>query len=205
MNTIISICLVICVSITFGDDRVQVTDRVSFNVSTGGEYIGTIVIGVFGNLVPKTARNFVELAGHTNGYGYEGSKFHRVIADFMIQGGDYDKKDGSGFKSIWGGYFDDENFTLKHNNAGWVSMANAGKNTNGCQFFITMKSTPWLDGHHTIFGKVLEGQDVVKKIGEVKTDSSDSPVDDVIISKSTVESVRDEYIFVDTNQDIENY
>ncbi|KAH9509371.1 hypothetical protein Btru_045743 [Bulinus truncatus] len=180
-----------------GSDKLLVTDKVSFDVSAGSEKIGTIVIGVFGDVAPKTARNFVELSSHINGYGYEGSKFHRVIADFVVQGGDYDKKDGSGIKSIWGGYFDDENFTLKHTGAGWVSMANAGKDTNGCQFFIILKPTPWLDGHHTVFGKVLEGLEVVRKIGNVETDSNDSPVDDVVISKSKVESVRNEQIFVD--------
>ncbi|KAH9509370.1 hypothetical protein Btru_045742 [Bulinus truncatus] len=184
------------ISVTNGNEKVLVTDKVYFDIAIGTEKIGTIVIGVFGDLAPKTSRNFVELSSHINGFGYEGSRFHRVITDFMIQGGDYDKNDGTGTKSIWGGYFDDENFILKHTGVGWVSMANAGKDTNGSQFFITLIATPWLDGHHTVFGKVLEGLDVVYKIGSVETNSVDSPIDDVVISKSRVESVRSEQLFV---------
>lgn len=168
-------------------DRPKVTDTVTWEISLGGEAIGKIVIGVFGDVVPITAKNFLELSSGVNGYGYEGSHFHRVIKDFMIQGGDYDKKDGTGVGSIYNGtYFDDENFELQHFGAGWVSMANAGKNTNGCQFFITLTATPWLDGHHTVFGKVLEGMDVVFKIGEVDTNSTDQPIDIVVIEESSV-------------------
>lgn len=159
----------------------KVTDIVWFQIKIGDIDIGKIEIGLFGKTVPKTVQNFVELAQRPVGQGYKGSKFHRVIKDFMIQGGDFTKGDGTGGASIWGEKFEDENFKLNHYGSGWVSMANAGKDTNGSQFFITTKKTAWLDGRHVVFGKVITGGDIVKKMEGIKTDGRDRPVDDIQI------------------------
>jgi len=178
-------CVVVFLSLCVAFCSTQhVTKKVYFDVKIGNEAAGRIVIGLFGDVVPKTVKNFAELAAGTRGFGYAGSKFHRVVKGFMIQGGDID---GSGGKSIYGQTFPDENFHIKHTDAGIVTMANRGPNTNGSQFFITTMGTHWLDGKHVVFGKVVKGMEVVKKIENVQVESRlFKPKKDVVIVASGV-------------------
>jgi len=159
--------------------------NVFFDIAIDSNPSGRIVFQLFDDKVPRTARNFRELATGQHGFGYAGSPFHRVIPRFMIQGGDFMNRNGTGGKSIYGPKFNDENFVVKHTEPFLLSMANAGNNTNGSQFFITTVKTPWLDDRHVVFGKVVEGQDVVTAI-ESHGSLNGKPSTTIIISSSGV-------------------
>lgn len=153
---------------------------VFLDVGIEGRAAGRVVIELFADVVPRTAENFRQLctgefkdAGGAP-VGFKGSGFHRVIKDFMVQGGDFVRGDGTGSRSIYGDKFDDENFLVRHEQPGMLSMANSGKNSNGCQFFITTVPCPWLDNKHVCFGRVVEGMLTVKKIENVPTSGTEN-------------------------------
>ncbi|GAA5945205.1 hypothetical protein JCM3775_003698 [Rhodotorula graminis] len=154
--------------------------RVFLDLSINGNDAGRVVVELYKDVTPKTAENFRALATGEKGYGYKGSKFHRVIRKFMIQGGDFTAGNGTGGKSIYGEKFEDENFDLKHDKPFLLSMANAGPGTNGSQFFITCTPTPHLDGKHVVFGRVLHGRSVVRLVEESPV-QGDAPTEEILI------------------------
>lgn len=161
---------------------------VFFDVAVGSTEIGRIKFELFADVVPKTAENFRQFC--TGEYrkdgvpvGFRRCAFHRVIKDFMVQGGDFVNGDGTGLTSIFGGPFADENFKLKHSVPGILSMANSGKDTNGCQFFITCSACEFLDGKHVVFGRIIDGLLVLRKIENIPTGPNNKPKIPVTVSQ----------------------
>ncbi|KZV77207.1 hypothetical protein PENSPDRAFT_568449 [Peniophora sp. CONT] len=168
----------------------MVRPRVFMDYSSGGELLGRVIFELYNDIAPKTVENFRALCTGEKGASplsgaplyYKGSPIHRIIPDFMIQGGDFTKQNGTGGESIYGAPFDDENLTTPMDAEGLLCMANKGPDTNGSQFFITLRPAPHLNGKHVVFGRVIRGFDVVRKVEAVPTGTKDRPVTPVVVS-----------------------
>lgn len=190
------------------DDEV-ITNKVFFDISIDGKHAGRFIFGLFGKTVPRTVENFRALSTGEKinavgkRIGYKGSRFHRIIKDFMIQGGDFTRGDGRGGESIYGAKFEDENFKTRHTRRGLLSMANAGPNTNGSQFFITSVATPWLNNRHVVFGSLLksypENEQLLKMIEDLPKNQMDDPKVPVIITKCGELLENDKEFYFDEN------
>lgn len=158
------------------EEQLRKNPRVFIEFATRKKKLGRIEIELFNNIAPRTVANFLAIITqkNKNNYSYKGCNVHRIIPGFMIQTGDFTRGDGTGGESIYGKYFEDETFEIKHIKPGLLSMANSGPNTNGSQFFITLDTTPWLDGKHVVFGQVLKGMDVAKKIETYGSDEGET-------------------------------
>lgn len=180
--------LTLCLALLFKTAalvELKVTHKVYFDIAIDGHYFGTIVIGLFGSTVPHTVKNFLTIS--TKGIKektYAGTRFHRIIPRTLIQGGDIVENDGSGSISIYGKYFPNENFLINYTAPGFVGMANFGKDKNGCQFFITTRELEELNGRYVIFGKILEGEELIYKIQHMKSNYDDTPVKPIAIIDS---------------------
>lgn len=178
--------------------KYKVTSQVYMKFRHGKEPLGRVVIGLFGEEAPRTVENFRQLCiNGVNGMSYSGSYIHRIIERFLIQGGDVVTGDGQGAISIYGDHFEDENTAINHTGPGFLGMANRGPDTNGCQFYVTCMATPWLNGKHTIFGKVVEEQGIIHAIEKVKTDSDDRPLKPVVITECGDEPLKSPYYVSD--------
>ncbi|KAK4882736.1 hypothetical protein RN001_006055 [Aquatica leii] len=194
MNIYFYICLLlahISISSCSGSsesDMPKVNKKAFLDIKAGDNTLGRIEVGLFGKIVPKTVQNFYELCQLPQ-KGYKGTRFFQVLKDFIIMGGDITKNNGHGGYSIYGDTFEDENYKLKHYGAGWISLANWGKNMNKSIFCILLKPAPWLDEKYVVFAKVLKGMEVIKKIENVEISHGNAPLIDVIIDNCTVEEV----------------
>lgn len=181
---LLPIFLLICAGLCIEDP--PITHEVYFDIEQGGEKLGRITLGLFGSVVPKSVKNFVEITKGFEGISYDHTIFHRVIKGFMIQGGDFEYGSGIGGYSIYGNKFEDENFRISFSKPGYLAYANGGPDSNGSQFFITTAVTDWLNGKHVIMGKVLDGFETLSRVENVKTGEMDKPVVDVVIAKAGV-------------------
>ncbi|XP_037027266.1 peptidyl-prolyl cis-trans isomerase, rhodopsin-specific isozyme [Bradysia coprophila] len=181
----------------------KVTSEIYMDFAINHEPIGRLVFGLFEEEAPKTVKNFREICVNgIDGQTYAGSSIHRVIDKFIVQGGDIVSGDGLGSVSIYGKYFEDENLEINHTGPGFIGMANRGPDTNGCQFYITTMAAPWLNGKHTIFGKVVRGHGNVHKMEKVKTDMDDFPVKPIEILSCGIEPIDSPYTISDEAYDV---